>query len=199
MLGGTVRGTRTTLRLPTEADLASHGRWAADPRVRRAGRVGYWAEPAMAVTWKERFTEQAKDKRSVLWSIDADDGTLVGAARLGFDGSPPADAVEITLFLIDPDRAGKGYGWDAALALHRWVFDFMHLRQAAVEHVPAEGAAAIRILEKLGHRRFAHGHAVAYRDGAFVDEYHYQMELDGWDERWGAEREYAPLGPESEA
>jgi hypothetical protein len=37
---------------------------------------------------------------------------------------------------------------------------------------------------------------VYYRDGAYVDQYLYQMELDTWDQRWSSEREYQPLGDE---
>jgi hypothetical protein len=77
MFGGTVRGRTATLRVPADADLAAHQRWAADMRVRRAGPIGRWHEPAATTTWKERWTEQAKDRTSVLWSIGAGDA-LVG-------------------------------------------------------------------------------------------------------------------------
>ena len=192
-----MRGKRTTLRLPVEADLAAHQRWAADPRVRRAGPIGRWHEPAMTATWKDRFAEQSKETTSVLWSIDAGDA-LVGYARLGFDGSPPADSVQLRQLVIDPAREREGLGWDAALTLHRWIFDLRHLRMAVVDHIAADDAGRQRILEKLGYERFGHAHAAYYRAGAYVDGYLYQMELDAWDARWSAEREYAPLGPESE-
>src|SRR5207237_1325039 len=68
-LGGTIRGKTTTLRLPVEADLASYNDWMADMRVRHAHWV--WHEPAMPATWKERFTEAAKDKQLLLWSIES--------------------------------------------------------------------------------------------------------------------------------
>ena len=44
--------------------------------------------------------------------------------------------------------------------------------------------------------RFGHGHGVYYRDGAYVDQYLYQMDRDTWNERWPGEREYPPLGDE---
>ncbi len=192
-----MRGKRTTLRLPVEEDLAAHQRWAADPRLRRAGPVGRWHEPAMSATWKERFVEQAKDKGSVLWSIDAGDA-LIGYARLGLEESPPADIVQLLQLVIDPGQQYLGLGWDAGLALHRWIFDFMHLRMASVDHIAADDAGRRRILEKLGYQQFGHAHSIYYRSGAYIDGYLYQMEIDAWDARWGAEREYAPLGPESE-
>jgi RimJ/RimL family protein N-acetyltransferase len=197
MLGGTVRGKTTTLRMPVEADLDGHKRWAADMRVRRAGPIGKWHEPAATATWKERWTEQAKDKNSVLWSIDAG-GTLVGYARVRFDGAPHAEVIGIDHFVIDPDRQRQGYGWDAALTLHRWIFDIMHLRMATVDRIAADDLGRQRILEKLGYERFGHGHRAYYRDGAYVDQYLYQLEREIWDERWPNEREYPPLGEDKE-
>jgi RimJ/RimL family protein N-acetyltransferase len=195
MFGGIVRGKTTTLRVPADPDLAAHKRWAADLRVRRAGPIGRWHEPAAGATWKERWTEQAKDKTSVLWSIDARD-ELVGYIRLRYEGGPRADLAGIDQLVIDPDRSRNGYGWDAALALHRWIFDFMDLRMAYVDRIAADDLGRQRILEKLGYVRFGHGHAVYYRDGAYVDQYAYQMERDTWNERWPDEREYPPLGDE---
>lgn len=195
MFGGTVRGTRASLRVPAEADLAAHRRWSADLRIRRAGPVGRWHEPAALATWKERWTEQAKDKTSVLWSIEAA-GELVGFARLRFDGAPHAEGVGLEQLVIDPDRERRGYGWDAALALHRWIFDLMHLRFAIAADIAADDLGRQRILERLGYRRFGHGHAVYYRDGGYADQYLYQMELSDWDARWAGEREYPPLGDE---
>ncbi|MHB8631552.1 MAG: GNAT family N-acetyltransferase [Candidatus Limnocylindria bacterium] len=196
MFGGTVRGRKTTLRVPAEADIDAHRRWAADIRVRRAGPVGRWHEPAATATWKERWTEQAKDTSSVLWSIEAA-GTLVGYLRLHFDGAPHAEAVGIDQLVVDPDRQRQGYGWDAALTLHRWIFDFMHLRLSVVGGVAADDGGRRRILERLGYVRFGHGHDVYYRDGAYVDQYLYQLERDAWNERWPDEREYPPLGDET--
>src|SRR2546428_11255471 len=102
-LGGTIRGKKTTLRLPVEANLETYNRWMAELRVRHAHRV--WHEPAMPATWKERFKEIAKDKQNVLWSIDAA-GELVGFAvghvwwvgeRFGFDSLP-----------LGPGEGGQG-------------------------------------------------------------------------------------------
>ena len=39
---------------------------------------------------------------------------------------------------------------------------------------------------------------IYYREGAYVDLYLYQMDRDTWNERWPNEREYAPLGDETE-
>jgi RimJ/RimL family protein N-acetyltransferase len=69
---------------------------------------------------------------------------------------------------------------------------------AATDRIAADDLGRQRILEKLGHERFGHGHAVYYRDGAYVDQYLYQMERETWLERWPNEREYAPLSPETE-
>ena len=190
-LGGTIRGKKTTLRLPIEADLESYNRWMADMRVRRAHRV--WHEPAMPATWKERFKEIAKEKESILWSIDTD-GKLVGFAlgRLWTIGN----AFDVIHFLIAPDEWHKGYGFDAALALHRYLFDYLDLRLATAE-LRADNAAALEIVAKLGYIEFAHGHEVHYRDGAYVDEIKLRMDKETWQERWSTEREYPPLAADA--
>ena len=197
MFGGTVRGKLTMLRQPADADLDLHQRWSADMRVRRAGPIGRWHEPAATATWKERWTEEAKDKSSVLWSI-AVGAMTVGYVRVRFEGAPHAEIVGLEQFVIDPSHERKGYGLDAAQTFHRWAFDYMSLRMVATDRIAADDLGRQRILEKLGHVRFGHGHSVYYRDGAYVDQYLYQLERDAWLERFPDEREYAPLGPETE-
>ena len=190
-LGGVVRGKRTTLRTPVEDDLAAYSRWMADLRVRRAGAI--WHEPAMPATWKERLKEQAKEQRIVLWSIETD-GRVIGLARaqLGSIESPPG--AHLQHFIIDPEEWRKGYGWDAALALHRYFFDYLDLQRSGLE-LRTDNAAALRIAEKLGYTEFGRGHEVHYRDGAYVDESWLLMERATWNARWAqSEREYAPIG-----
>lgn len=190
-LGGIVKGKRATLRTPVEDDLAAYSRWMADLRVRRAGRI--WHEPAMPATWKERLKEQAKAERVVLWSIETD-GRVIGLARarVGSVESPPG--AHVTNFIIDPEEWRKGYGWDAALALHRYFFDYLDLKRSGIE-LRTDNAAALRIAEKLGYTEFARGHGVYYRDGAYVDESWLLMERATWNERWAeSEREYVPFG-----
>jgi RimJ/RimL family protein N-acetyltransferase len=190
-LGGIVKGRRTMLRTPTEDDLPTYARWMADLRVRRAGPI--WHEPAMPATWKERLKEQAKEQRIVLWSIEID-GRLVGLARARLGGLESPPGAHLQHFIIDPDEWRKGYGWDAALALHRYFFDYLDLKRSGFE-LRADNIAALRIAEKLGYTEFGRGHEMHYRDGGYVDEVSLVMERATWDERWAeSEREYVPLG-----
>ena len=190
-LGGTIRGKKTTLRLPVEADLETYDRWMADMRVRRAHSV--WHEPAMPATWKERFKEIAKEKQTVLWSVDAAE-RLIGFA-VGHVWSM-GNGFDVNHFVIDPDEWRKGYGSDAALALHRYLFDYLDLRLATTD-IRADNAAALKIATKLGYTEYAHGHEVHYRDGAYVDEIKLRMEKETWHERWSTEREYPALAAEA--
>lgn len=190
-LGGTIRGKKTILRVPVEADLESYNRWMADMRVRRAHNV--WHEPAMPATWKERFKEVAKEKNAVLWSIEAD-GKLIGLAAGSMWSMGSGFSLE--QIVLDPDQWRKGYGWDAALALHRYLFDYLDLRRSGVE-VRADNSAALRIAQKLGYAEYARGHDVYYRDGSYVDEVQLLLNKDVWQERWTAEREYAPLAADA--
>jgi RimJ/RimL family protein N-acetyltransferase len=199
MLGGIVRGKRTSLRVPTEADLDGFARWAADVRVRGALTHAYWDEPAARATWKERLAKQSEAKDSALWAIEAE-GALVGSCRVEFPLVPTDAGMSISHFTIDPERWGQGLGWDAALALHRWIFDIVYVRYVAVT-LAAHNAAALRIAERLGYETYARGRAAFYGDGRYVDELQLRMDLAAWDERWSAtEREYPqPLGEELEA
>jgi RimJ/RimL family protein N-acetyltransferase len=192
-LGGTIRGKTTTLRLPVDADLETYNRWMADMRVRRAHSILH--EPAMPATWKERFKETAKDKMGVLWSIEAE-GRLVGLAA-GTFWSPTEPGFTLRQFLIDPDEWRKGYGFDAALALHRYLFDYLDLKRSGVE-IRADNVAGLRIADRLGYAEYARGHEVYYRDGAYVDEIQLFMSKETWQERWGAtEREYPPVAADA--
>jgi len=202
VLGGIVRGKRTALRVPTEADLAGFARWAADLHVRGALTRAYWDEPAMLATWKERLAKQSEDKSSTLWAIDGE-GALAGSCRVEYAIEPGHfgnDGIGITHFTIEPDRWGQGLGSDAALALHRWIFDIVHARFAHTA-LAAHNAGALRVAERLGYETYARGTAVHYGDGRYVDGLQLRMDLTTWDERWGAtEREYpVPLGEELEA
>src|SRR5436309_15893390 len=116
-LGGTIRGKTTTLRLPVEADLASYNDWMADMRVRHAQWV--WHEPAMPATWKERFTEAAKDKQLLLWSIESG-GVLVGLA--GAHLWSVGDPVELNHLINDSERGRSGYASDRAPRPHPCFF-----------------------------------------------------------------------------
>jgi RimJ/RimL family protein N-acetyltransferase len=190
-LGGTIRGKKTSLRLPVEADLETYNRWMADMRVRNAHRV--WHEPAMPTTWKERFQEIAKDKQSVLWSIQAGE-RLIGLA-LGHLW-PMGNGFDVNHFVVDPDEWRKGYGFDASLALHRYLFDYLDLRLATAE-LRADNAAGLKIATRLGYTEYARGHEVHHRDGAYVDELKLRMEKETWQERWSAEREYPLLAADA--
>ena len=189
-LGGTIRGKKTTLRMPTEADLEAYARWSADMRVRHLHQV--WHEPAMPTTWKEHLKEAAKEERGVIWSIDAD-SRLVGMAvgHLGW-----SQDFSLNHFVIDPDEWRKGCGWDAALALHRYLYDYLDLARSDVD-LHADNAAALRIAEKLGYVEYARGHDVHYRDGAYVDEVKLVMRKEIWHARWSGEREYGKLPAEA--
>lgn len=184
-LGGIVRGKRTTLRTPVEDDLVSFNRWMADMRVRHANRV--WHEPAMPATWKERFTEQWKDKNAVLWSIEADT-RLVGLVRFEF-GWNERTFGWIDQLVIGPDAWRQGYGTDAMLALHRYLFDYLDLRRVNAT-IRDGNTAAAKIAQRLGYTEFAHGKDVFYRDGEYVDELWLMCERTAWNERFADLREY---------
>lgn len=184
-LGGIVRGRRTTLRTPIEDDLASFNRWMADMRLRHAHRV--WHEPAMPATWKERLAEQTKDRNAVLWSIESDT-RLVGLVRFEF-GWNDRSWGWVDQLVIGPDVWRQGLGTDAALALHRYLFDYLDLRRVNMT-MRADNSAAAAIARRLGYTEFGHGKDVFYRDGTYVDEIWLLCDRAAWNERFADLREY---------
>ncbi|MDO8562985.1 MAG: GNAT family N-acetyltransferase [Candidatus Limnocylindria bacterium] len=193
MLGGVIRGRNVTLRTPVEADLPAVNGWMADPGVRRGGWL--WHEPAMLATWKERLAEVAKERREVLWMIDEGE-RRIGLALIRL-GGPGNDVVELAGMAVEPPAQGRGLGADAALALHRYLFDYLNVRIVAVA-LAADNERARRILARLGYEGFARGSAVHFRDGRYADELTLRFDREVWNERWGAsEREYPPHPPEA--
>src|SRR5688500_12147866 len=177
-LGGIVKGKRSTRRTPLDDDLASSSRRMADMRLRHAGPI--WHEPAMPATWKERLKEQAKEQRVVLWSIEAEERVIgLARARLGSLEGPPG--AHLQHFMLDHDEWRRGYGFDAALALHRYFFDYLDLQRCGVE-LRADNVAALRIADRLGYTEFGRGHEAFYRDGAYVDVVWLLMQRSTWDD-----------------
>jgi len=189
VLGGIVRGKLVTLRTPREDDLVFVSVLMADMRVVREGHA--WGAPATVATWKERLKEAAKDHGIIVWTVEAE-GRPVGLVRVRAGDEDPrhADLEELT---IDPAAWGRGIGTDAAIALHRYLFDYLDMRACAVE-LAADNARALRLAERIGYREFGRGHEVYYRDGAYADQIWLRFDRATWDERWAAtEREYAPF------
>jgi len=193
VLGGVIRGKNVTLRIPTEDDLPAIGGWMADPGIRRGGWL--WHEPAMLATWKERLAEIAKERRQVLWAIDEGERRIgLAGVRLGWEGN---DVVALAGMVVDPAAQGHGLGTDAALALHRYLFDYLNVRVTEAA-LPADNERARRILARLGYDGYARGTTVYFRDGAYVDQLRLRFDREVWNERWAAsEREYAPHPPEA--
>jgi RimJ/RimL family protein N-acetyltransferase len=159
----------------------------ADMRVRREGQV--WHEPATAATWKERLTEAAKEQNAVLWTIEAG-GAAVGLALVTWHSEP--GHCDLRHLVIDPARWGKGLGTDAAIALHRYFFDYLDKRVVAVE-IPVDDERALRIAARLGYTEFGRGHEVYYRDGAYTDKLYLRFDRETWNASWSHEREYDPF------
>jgi aminoglycoside 6'-N-acetyltransferase len=187
VLGGTIRGKRVTLRTPREEDLGLVARLAADPQVRREGQL--WGEPASLATWKDRLKEAASDNDGVTWIIESE-GSPVGIARLGIErGDRRGYIQELT---IDPEMWGRGLGTDAAIALHRYLFDYLDWKGCTIE-LATDNTRALRIAARLGYGEFGRGHDVYFRDGAYTDDVWLRFDRATWDERWIGEREYAPF------
>lgn len=188
MLGGIVQGKLATLRTPGDEDLAFVNALMADLRVRREGHL--WGEPATPEVWRERLRSTAKSEREIAWIVDSG-GRPAGVVRVETGHEEPRH-VDVVQLAIDPALWGRGLGSDAAIALHRYLFDYLDKRGCAAD-LAADNERGLRLAAKLGYLEFGRGHEVYFRDGAYADQVWLRCDREEWDRRFPSEREYAPL------
>ena len=190
MLGGTVRGTRATLRTTTESDLGDHLRWHADPELTQW--MAQRPTPVSLEQRKEWLKETAKDHGLVHWELEAA-GAHVGycAVRLMFP--PMADAWSLQTLFVAPEARQKGFGGDAVRALHRYLVDYLGLVSGDV-WLYRDDAVGRRLFEGLGYLEYAHGHDVFYREGRYWDDWRGLLRAETFRARFPHELEY-PEGP----
>jgi aminoglycoside 6'-N-acetyltransferase len=106
-----VRGTKTTLRLATGADVSLLVGWHADPEVSR-----YWdGKIYTAATMREKLGRPDFEPYIV-----EEDGKPVGYIQAWWE--PDGDAAGMDMFLA-PSARGRGLGPDAAAALARHMLE----------------------------------------------------------------------------
>lgn len=186
MLGGTVRGKRTTLRTTTEADLADHLRWHADASLTE------WMtrrpRPQTLDQRKEWLKETAKDSGTVHWEINEGEAH-VGYCAATFVWPPLARGWWINDLFLEPGAQARGLAVDAARALHRYLIDYLDLEQGDV-WLYRDDAGARAVFEALGYREYAHGHDVFYRSGRWWDDWRGCLTADEFRTRFPDEVEY---------
>lgn len=167
VLGGRIPGHRGVLRTTAASDLADHVRWHADlgevtwmparPRVQSLGQRAAWLEGI------------ASDPARWHWEIDAV-GSHVGYTTISLAWAPFAESwVWTHMFIATPFRR-RGIGTDVAIALHRFLIEYLGLRRGET-WLYADDPAGRALADGLGYEQFAAGHRALYRGGRYWDSF----------------------------
>lgn len=184
-----MRGKRTGLRTTTEADLADHLAWHADPELTK------WMparpRPSSLDQRKEWLKDAAKDRDLIHWEIEHE-GAHAGycAARRRWR----SDSWAIESLFLAPGLRGKGLALDAARALHRYLIDHAGLQLAEL-WLYRDDLAGRRLFEALGYVEYAHGHDVFFREGRWWDDWRGALRAEEFRRRFPEETEYPQWRP----
>ncbi len=181
-----MRGARTRLRTTTEADLADHLRWHADPELVKW--LPHRPRPQSLDQRREWLKEAAKDRSLVHWEIARDDKHL-GYCAVRLIWPPMAEGWRIESLFLAPGARRQGFGRDAARSLHRYVVDFLGLRHGEA-WLYRDDVAGRRVFEALGYTEFAHGRDVFYREGRWWDDWRGHLTAAEFRTRFPQEVEY---------
>jgi RimJ/RimL family protein N-acetyltransferase len=154
-----------TLRAVEARDLAVWRDWINRPDVMDG------LDRVLPATEEEHrsFVERhvAGNQSAVWFSMDAGDGTYVGAAWL-WDIHWRHRRAEVRLFVGHPDYGGQGIGAQAIAAIAEYAFGTLGL-QKLYAYVHVSNPRSLRAFEKAGFGQEALLRGEAFRDGAFTD------------------------------
>jgi len=139
--------TAKTLRLrpADESDLVHFQRWLADDELRRwLGSVNEQPSIAEEYDW---YMSKRQDPDTILWSIEAADGSLLGNVELRL--SPLNRRAEVGIGIFDRGQWGKGYGTEAMRLVLDFAFGELKLNRVELT-TDEENTRAIRSYEKCG-------------------------------------------------
>ncbi len=139
-------GSRVTLRALTEADLPRLTEFKNDVEFELLGG-GDPPRPRTFELVREFFTEQAKDKDSPTFAIEAD-GQFIGDCGL-FNADRRSGTAEVGIGIGDRDYRGRGYGREALGLLVEYGFRLQNFRKLWLE-VHGSNERAIRSYRAVG-------------------------------------------------
>lgn len=136
---------KVRLRPVSESDLAHFRRWLADDELRRwLGSVDEQPSVAEEFDW---YVSRRQDPDTILWSIEAADGALLGNVELRL--SPLNRRAEVAIGIFDREQWGKGYGTEAMRLVLHYAFGELKLNRVELK-TDHDNLRAIRSYEKCG-------------------------------------------------
>lgn len=143
-----MHGERVRLRPVDEADLPRFVEWLADPEVTRwLAAVG---DPPTLDGEYEWWESRRADPDNVMWSIEDEEGRLIGTVDLRL--VPHAQRAELGIAIQDKTRWGKGYGTETVRLVVAYAFGELGLHRVEL-HVDKANVRAVRCYEKCGFTR----------------------------------------------
>lgn len=148
MTGPEIIGEKVLLRPLCDRDLENRVRWMNDSETAQlfTGAVPVREyELADAFRWREN-TES--DSKTIVWAIDAKDGTHIGDIDLhGID--PRIYSAKLTILIGSKNHWNSGFGTDTIRTLLKYAFTTLKLRSVYLK-VFVYNKRAIRCYEKCG-------------------------------------------------
>jgi RimJ/RimL family protein N-acetyltransferase len=136
---------KVRLRPVSESDLVHFQRWLADDELRRwLGSVEEQPSVAEEFDW---YVSKRQDPDTILWSIEAADGALLGNVELRL--SPLNRRADVGIGIFDRQRWGEGYGTEAMRLVLDYAFGELELNRVELT-ADEENTRAIRSYEKCG-------------------------------------------------
>ncbi len=164
-----IAAPRLLLRPLQRHDAGAVHRLAGDPEVSATAlHIPHPFGHGQAEAWIEKVEAGWRTGRLAAFAaVLPDTGELCGAAGLTMDPLPASGSAELGLW-IGRSFWGRGYGYEAALALMGWGFKEVGLRRIHASHL-AGNRRSEGILRKLGMREEGVLRAHALHRGEFHD------------------------------
>lgn len=176
-----VRTRRLSLRPATGADVEPT--W----RFRRLETVNRWITraPATPAEYRAQFERPESLAKTLVAELDgavvADLMIAVGDAWAQAEVADRAKGTQAELgWVLDPDRAGKGYASEAVRELLRLCFEELGLRRVTANCF-ADNERSWRLMERVGMRRETYAvRESLHRSGRWLDGVGYALLAEEW-------------------
>jgi RimJ/RimL family protein N-acetyltransferase len=160
-----LKGKKTILRPPTEADLPKIVQWINDPEVRRFIANNFPQTAEEEKEWLKNLGE--KKPNDIVLVIETAEGRPIGL--MGLHKIHWIDRTATTGALLgEKDCWGQGYGSDAKMALLKYAFDTLNLRKIR-SYVIAFNERSRAYSLKCGYKEEGRLRDDYYRDGQYWD------------------------------
>lgn len=161
MMDGMIRGKNVILRRVEPSDYPDIQRWQNDPDLFR------WMDYTKPFSLDDiRRSEERAIEEGIPFIIEAEGR---GVGRIGLNNFRRRDRMaSLYVFVGERDAGGKGYGFDALMALLAYGFDVLNFRRIELWML-ADNERALRMYKRAGFREDARLPERSWRDGEYID------------------------------